>query len=247
MATGSALLLWDVDHTLIENGGVSKENYALAFELLTSRPAQAQPRTDGRTDVGIMTNLLRANGEDPAAFSSERQWEALIEAGARNQAALAARGHAMPGAEEVLARVADEPDVIQAVLTGNVEPNARIKLGTFGLDRWLDFTVGGFGWESAVRAHLVPVAQRKAADRFGFAPDQDVTVLVGDTELDVEAGLDGGARVIAVATGISSVEELREAGAHAVLPGLEDADAFMDALRTVRELGPATPRAQAGA
>jgi phosphoglycolate phosphatase len=46
---GPALLLWDVDHTLIENGGVSKENYALAFEILTGRAPEAQPQTDGRT------------------------------------------------------------------------------------------------------------------------------------------------------------------------------------------------------
>jgi phosphoglycolate phosphatase len=242
--TSVTLVLWDVDHTLIENGGVSKENYALAFELLFGRAPIEQPRTDGRTDVAIMENLLRANGEDPQAHPPEDQLRRLIEAGERNRSALAERGFPLKGAAATLARLAEEPGVIQSVLTGNVEENARVKLGTFDLDGWLDFSVGGFGRESRVRADLVPVAQRKAAERHGFDPARDVTVLVGDTELDVQAGLVGGARVIGVATGVSSVEELVAAGAHEVLEDLADVDVFVAALRRVQQLGPATPQFQ---
>jgi len=234
----AVLLLWDVDHTLIENGGVSKENYARAFELLVGRRPEKPARTDGRTDVAIVADLLAVNGEDPQRFPLTEQWAALTQAGQDNRAALAERGHAMAGAEAVLARVAQMPEVLQSVLTGNIEANAQVKLGTFGLDRWLDFTVGGFGTESAVRADLVPVAQKKAEAAGRFNSATGVTVLIGDTELDVEAGLKGGARVIAVATGICSVQELTEAGAHAVLPDLADTEAFLSALETVRQLGP---------
>jgi hypothetical protein len=68
------LLLWDVDHTLIDNGGVSKANYALAFELLTGRPATVPAKTGGRTDVEIVESLLRDNGRDPADYPAEDQW-----------------------------------------------------------------------------------------------------------------------------------------------------------------------------
>ena len=60
------LLLWDVDHTLIENSGVSKAVYARVFEMMTGRVAEVQPDIDGRTDYEIVCNLLTANG---AAFS----------------------------------------------------------------------------------------------------------------------------------------------------------------------------------
>jgi phosphoglycolate phosphatase len=242
--TPSVLLLWDVDHTLIENGGVSKENYTLAFELLAGRRPEVQPRTDGRTDVAIMEDLLRSNGVDPSTVPAPKQWQALEDAGRRNQAALAERGHAMKGAAETLARIAGDGDVVQSVLTGNIEPNARVKLGTFGLTGWLDFSVGGFGTESSVRADLVPVAQRKAAERYGFNPIEGVTVLVGDTDLDVEAGLIGGARVIGVATGICSVDELAAAGAHEVVADLADVGVFVAALYRVRRLGPGEPKFQ---
>lgn len=241
-AHAATLVLWDVDHTLIENSGVSQDNYAMAFERLTGGPPKAQPRTDGRTDIAIMANLLDANGVPSDAFTEEQQLTALADAGRRNESRLRERGYALPGAAVCLERIAAEPNVIQSVLTGNIEANARIKLVAFALDRWVDFSVGGFGADHRVRGMLVPVAQDKAKRSYGFDASTGVTVLIGDTLLDVEAGLVGGARVIGVATGVASIEELQAAGADVALGGLEDADAFMAALRTVQELGPPAPR-----
>jgi phosphoglycolate phosphatase-like HAD superfamily hydrolase len=235
---GRVLVLWDVDHTLIENGGVSKANYALAFEILTGRPAQTVARTDGRTDVDIMAGLLADNGAEPPA-DHDAVLAALAEAGRRNAEELRRRGHSLPGAAECLERLAERSDVINSVLTGNIEDNARVKLGTFGLDKWIDFSVGAFGAEHRVRSRLVAIAQAKAAERCGFDTEREVTLLVGDTVRDVMAGRDGGARVIAVATGLDSQEDLREAGADVVLATLEDVDAFCEALEEVRVAGPA--------
>lgn len=246
-ASADTLLLWDVDHTLIENSGVSKENYALAFELLTGRLAVTQPQTDGRTDIAIMANLLSANGIASDAFTVERQLAVLADAGRRNESRLRELGHALPGAMECLKRLAAESGIIQSVLTGNIEQNARIKLGAFELDRWLDFSVGGFGADHKVRAMLVPVAQEKAKRVHGFDSKTGITVLIGDTTLDVEAGLVGGARVIGVATGVSSRDELARAGADVVLSGLADTDALVAAIRTVQGLGPTGPRSPASA
>jgi phosphoglycolate phosphatase-like HAD superfamily hydrolase len=240
-----SLVLWDVDHTLIENGGVSKENYALAFEILTGRAPEVQPSTDGRTDIGIMENLLTANNVNSGTISLEQQFAALAEAAERNRARLAERGHALPGAVECLTRLSTIPDVIQSVLTGNIEVNARVKLGAFGLDRWLDFSVGGFGADHKIRGMLVPAAQQRATRKYGFDAKNDPTILVGDTKLDVLAALVGGGRVIAVATGVDTADELADAGADAVLEGLADVDAFYTALDAVRAMGAIGPRTQA--
>jgi phosphoglycolate phosphatase-like HAD superfamily hydrolase len=236
-----ALLLWDIDHTLIDNGGMSKRNYAVAYELLTGEEPRVRAETGGRTDVAIVANLLIAHGRDPKLFPVEDQWDALAEAGRRNYAELCRRGRALPGAANALARLADDPDVIQSVLSGNIHANARVKLSAFGLHRYLDFSVGAFGAESAVRADLVAVAQRKAHFAYGFRPDEAATVLIGDTPRDVEAGLDGGAHVIAVCTGGVDAEALSEAGAHAVLEDLVDVEALVEAVHAVRLLGPAQP------
>jgi hypothetical protein len=63
-ADKQVLLLWDVDHTLIENSGVSKAVYARAFQIMTGNAPDAQPSTDGRTDFDIMRNLFIANGTE---------------------------------------------------------------------------------------------------------------------------------------------------------------------------------------
>ena len=76
-AARTLLVLWDVDHTLIENNGVNKETYAYAFELLTGRPAEYPARTDGRTEPEIMRDMLTRHGIEPTADHFARMPEAL--------------------------------------------------------------------------------------------------------------------------------------------------------------------------
>lgn len=56
------LVLWDVDHTLIENSGVSKENYNKAFEMLTGRCPEHLVETEGRTDPEVVGDMLDIHG-----------------------------------------------------------------------------------------------------------------------------------------------------------------------------------------
>jgi phosphoglycolate phosphatase-like HAD superfamily hydrolase len=232
----TVLLLWDVDHTLVDGGGVSRQTFDLAFRRLTGRDAAVPARTGGRTDAAVMAGMLADNGVDPADVGWARQRAALVEAMTLTADRLREHGRALPGAEDCLRALADAPGVLQSVLTGNIEENARVKLGTFGLDRWVDLTIGGFSTEQHARWTLVPLAQQRARSR-GFDPGRDVTVLVGDTPADVEAGRIGGARVIGVGTGEHTPEELRAAGADAALPGLGDVDAFLAALAGLRRSG----------
>ena len=49
-------------------------------------------------------------------------------------------------------------------------------------------------------------------------------MLIGDTPNDIEAGAIAGVRVIGIASGKSSVEELREVGAAVVVTDLTDSE-----------------------
>jgi phosphoglycolate phosphatase len=84
----------------------------------------------------------------------------------------------------------------------------------------------------------VGVAQQKASQKYGVVFEPSSTVLVGDTERDVAAALEGGAMIVGVATGVTSEEQLRQAGAHVVLPDLADSSGFVAIIRalTGREL-----------
>lgn len=229
------LVLWDVDHTLIQGGGVSKATYALAFQLMTGHPPAVGPTTEGRTDFEIMTGLLEVNAVDTSEYTRIEQFEpALTEAMRLNASELSRRGCALPGAVEALTQLASIPTVIQSVLTGNIQHNAQVKLSTFGLDRYLDMEVGGYGTDGTVRSRLVDAARRKVARKYGRVFDESSTILIGDTPLDVQAAHDGGARVIAVATGLTSAQELDAAGADVTLESLVDRGALLAALVMLR-------------
>jgi phosphoglycolate phosphatase len=228
MTSGCLLVLWDVDHTLIENAGVSKAIYAAAFRALTGRFPARTPATGGRTDPAIMTGLFEASGVPEPPWDRVRR--ALAEAGAEHRGQLRDAGHVLPGALPALAGLARRAGVVQGILTGNIRENAAVKLATFALDRWVDLDVAGYGSDHDLRPKLVAIAQERAQHKHAIPFDSTNTVIVGDTPRDVEAGRIGGARVVAVASGINSEAELREAGAHVVLPSLANTQMVLAAV-----------------
>ena len=121
---------------------------------------------------------------------------------------------------------------MQSVLTGNLRPVAQAKLQTFGLDRLLDLDVGAYGSDDLVRARLVGIARARASRKYQARFDSAATVLIGDTPSDVKAALEGGARVVAVASGSNTAEELQQAGAGVVLPDLQDSERLVRAVLT---------------
>lgn len=228
------LVLWDVDHTLIENSGVSKATYARAFEMLSGSPTRVTPDTDGRTDFEILRLLFEANGvvtPEEYRIPFER---ALSDAMTENCAALRERGRALPGAEEILAILGADGNVIQSALTGNIAHNAREKLAAFRLDKYLDLEVGGYGSDHIVRAELARAARGKVLVKYGVEFRRESTVMIGDTIRDVEAALKGDSTIIGVATGPNTVRELLDAGANAAIENLADTDEVVSVIQQVR-------------
>jgi phosphoglycolate phosphatase len=230
------LVLWDIDGTLVQAGDVGRDIFTEAFQAVLGRaPDQVAARMlamAGRTDPEIALEFLAAH--EIAEAEGERHLPAFSEALATALAAKAAlireRGRALPGARETLAALGRSDGVVQSLLTGNVQPNALLKLASFELDGYLDFDVGGFGSDNRHRPSLVEVARAKAEGKYGTAFAGPATVLVGDTPLDVDAGRAGGARVVAVATGPYGVAELEATGADAVLADLRDTEAALAAI-----------------
>jgi phosphoglycolate phosphatase-like HAD superfamily hydrolase len=223
-------VLWDVDHTLIENNGVNKETYALAFHLLTGRQAEYPAQTGGRTDPEIMRNMMIRHGIELDDEHAARLPEALEAAMSSNASRLRDRGHELPGARDALATLQVTPGIIQSVLSGNIKVNAIAKLSAFELDKYVDFEVGGYGSDDHIRANLVRFARERASVKYRVKLDKATTVVIGDTPRDVQAGRNGGAYVIGVASGGDSAETLRDEGADAVFPDLRDTRAVVAAI-----------------
>ena len=131
----------------------------------------------------------------------------------------------LPGVQNLLEAISARNDVFPALLTGNCEGGARIKLQHF--DLWRFFRCGAFGDDVTDRNHLFDVAmQRAEACGVPRVTRGDVFV-VGDTVLDVACAQAAGARSVGVATGTVDVDTLRNSGADVALKDLSDTEAFL--------------------
>jgi phosphoglycolate phosphatase len=222
------LVLWDIDGTLVDAAGHGRDAFDDAFEAVFGRPPGLEIEMAGRTDHQIALAMLERGGVDDRDAQLPHMLDVLVAALAAQRDRMAAEGHAHAGAHDALAALAAREGVVQSLLTGNLELNAAVKLGAFGLDGLVDLEVGGYGSDPHVeRSDLVAIARERAARKYG---DATATVLVGDTPLDVRAAHRAGARAVAVATGPYDVGELAAAGADAVFEDLRDTGAVLAAV-----------------
>jgi phosphoglycolate phosphatase-like HAD superfamily hydrolase len=238
--TPRVLVLWDIDRTLIDAGGVDKQAWPEVCAELTGRPARQRDGSSGRTGPQILLAILTGTG-----VGLRRARELLPAALHREAGMLAARrdrlreqGRALPGAHAALAALAELPGITQTVVTGNIRPNAELKLTTFGLDGHIDFPAGAYGSDHAGRVRLVQLACDRAAALRGWPGCPGRAVVIGDSLRDVQAAREAGTRVVAVASGRTPIGELRGAAPDAVLAGLADTSTVIGAVLDAAAAGP---------
>jgi phosphoglycolate phosphatase len=192
-------LFWDIDGTLLTTARAGIGSLEDALEQVTGvRVDLEEATTAGLTDYAIAEAAVRATGvesSEPVVMEFLRVHGEQLEGylGSR-------RGHVMPGVREVLEDLAGRTDVVNLLLTGNIEAGAWAKLRHYGLDGF--FPQGGaFCAGPGERSEIA----RRARDLAGGAERHYV---IGDTPHDIAAAQAIGARAIAVATGSYSFDEL---------------------------------------
>jgi phosphoglycolate phosphatase-like HAD superfamily hydrolase len=180
----------------------------------------------GRTDAAISRDLLVAAGVAPADV--DERWDAVREAAALAYERLCPAdlsAKVAPGMVELLTALAARPDDFRlSLVTGNLEPVARLKLARAGVGRFFPDGQGGFGSDAEDRGRLPGIARARAGD----PPwPRERTVVIGDTPLDIACARADEVRVAAVATGPFAIEALAAADAvvddaRALLPVLTD-------------------------
>ena len=189
-------------------------------------PLVAEVEVAGRTDQAIARDLLLGAGLTGADVDAgaARVLAGTIAAYERLVPDDLSRFVA-PGVPELLAALAARPDDFRlALLTGNLEPIAHLKLGRAGIGSYFERGQGGFGSDSEDRDRLPAIARARAS-----SPPwpQERTVVIGDTPRDIACARADGVRVAAVTTGMFGAPELAEADAvvddaRALLPVLDD-------------------------
>jgi phosphoglycolate phosphatase len=204
-------VLWDIDQTLLSTGGAGAVAWQRAFEELYGVEANIEEHTrSGMTDPEITEIIFeevigRKGSDEEHAAVVAKYLEYMPEAVAESP------GYEVkPGIAEILPRLA-EAGIVQGLVTGNVEPAARIKLARGDLDKY--FTFGGYGSDARDRVELTKKGIERGGEAAGAPLDLAATIAVGDTPRDIAAGHGAGIRVVGVATGSYSLAEQEEAGA----------------------------------
>jgi phosphoglycolate phosphatase-like HAD superfamily hydrolase len=220
MTSVHPVVLFDIDGTLVQTARAGVRGMNAAFEELHGRAdALRGVSIAGRTDRAIVSDAFRAAGLDPTADAIATLRDAYVrhlDVEIRRPA-VGAFG-VLPGVELLLDRLAASSARPVGLLTGNFARGAAIKLAHF--DLWQRFAFGAFGDDHLDRRDLVPIASARCAEA-GLAVTPAALIIVGDTPLDIDCAHAHGALAVAVATGLYTVDALRDAGADLVVETLE--------------------------
>lgn len=223
------LVLFDIDGTILTDRGASRSAFAEALSAVYGYAGDLS-RYDfsGRTDPQIAHMVLRDAGHSAEKVDAAmpRLWETYLAGLARN--VTPGRVQVMPGIPELLAELGQQAEAVLALLTGNIEPGARLKLGGAGLNDYFPF--GAFGSDSADRTQLPPIAMQRASALLGREFRGADVVIIGDSIYDVRCGVPYGATTIAVASGKTAAETLRAENPRHFFESAEDLGAMMEAI-----------------
>lgn len=229
------ILLWDIDGTLM------RSTRAGAFKVYTIPVLEAVFGTAGRlphmqvsgmTDLQIVAEALVDDG-----ITHEHIRERIDDLRARymfEMKKVTANGERffelLPGVREALQTIAEHPRYESALLTGNIEPAAHLKMELMGLLEF--FTLpGAFGDESHDRRDLPALAAERIQKHLDIELEPSQFIVIGDTPNDIACARHFGARALGVGTGrLYTANDLIPCQPDALLPDLADTQLLLKAL-----------------
>ena len=232
------ILLWDIDGTLIRStriGAYKEYTIPVLVEVFGTSGRLAELEVSGMTDLQIVYEALINEGvsQDDVLAQIQILGPRITEEARKITGNGAQFFEVLPGVPETLQAVADHPRYQSALVTGNIESMAYLKMQLVGLDQY--FTLpGAFGDESHNRRDLPARAAERIRKhlQLDLAPEQ--FIVIGDTPNDIDCARYFGARAVAVGTGRSYTrEEMLACKPDALLPDLSDVDLV---LKTLAEL-----------
>jgi len=219
------LLLFDIDGTLIHTNRLGSRAMSAAIDYVLGQELPSHGvRFAGKTDLLILSELLRLNGFEPDELQQEI--EDIFVTYTRLLAESLAENHIeiLPGVQKLLKRLADDHTIVLGIITGNIERGAHYKLAAARLDTYFPF--GAYGSDSASRSELPSIAVERARVHSSKSFSGKDVIIIGDTEHDITCGRSIGAFSVAVCTGPFSYDELAKYAPDALFRDLTDDDRF---------------------
>jgi phosphoglycolate phosphatase len=204
------LVLFDVDGTLVHTGGAGVKAFARVFATeFGAADGLDRLKFAGRTDPSLVREFFGIHGIPATDENFARFFDRYVFW--LDHILGTSRTEACPGVREMLSglkTLAQPPRL--GLLTGNIRLGAEIKLRHF--DLWKEFETGAFGDDHENRDRIAAVARERGRRVLGNNLRGDDILVVGDTPFDIRCGRAIGAKVLAVATGGATLEELKRQG-----------------------------------
>ncbi len=222
------LVLFDIDGTLLSVGRAARDAFGEGLASVYGYDGDLD-RYDfsGRTDPQIASMILRDFGlsDDEIAARIHSLWEHYLRDLGRY---VPGQARVLPGIREVVEALAADERVVLALLTGNIEPGARLKLGAAGLNEYFPF--GAFGSDSANREELPPIAVARASALDGQEFRGRDVIIIGDSIYDVRCGVPHGALTVAIASGKTPRASLAAENPDYLFDSAEEREALLRAI-----------------
>lgn len=232
----SRVLLWDIDGTLIRSartGAFKDYTIPMLEKVFGTSGRLAEMQVSGMTDLQIVAEALRDEG-----FTHEDVNQRIDQLRVHYMEEMKrATGNGeeffelLPGVRETLQAIASEPRYRSALLTGNIEAAACLKMDLMGLSEFFDLP-GAFGDESHNRNDLPELAATRIKQHLDVDLEPHQFIVIGDTPNDIGCAKHFGARSLAVGTGrLYSTKDLLECDPDAFIPNLADPEQVLKVLQ----------------
>jgi phosphoglycolate phosphatase-like HAD superfamily hydrolase len=200
-------LLFDIDGTLVNTGGAGlKAMKSTVKSILGNEELLKDYSFAGKTDSQIMNDMVRRSGLDdnPETLSKllEQTYIEKLKTNLKNSGNF----RTYPNVNELLDNYQNKEDYELALLTGNFETGAKLKLEHAGL--WKYFKWGVFGNLSEDRVHLAKDALETITEKEKMVNTKNIFI-IGDTTNDIRCGKAIDATTIAFTSGFEPEEKLR--------------------------------------
>lgn len=200
------ILLFDIDGTLLHvNKSFTKQLFSeIADDLNITFSHMKNSSFAGRTDKDIFEELASVHPQSDLFYDELKQ--CYLEY--MNLYFSAEHVSAIEGAVEAVCSTREKGYEV-GLCTGNFRETAYLKVHAAGLTDIFGF--GGFGCMHSDRRYIPNDAHHEFVEKFGFRPEPEHYVVIGDTPNDIRCAKYFGAVSLAVSTGSYSKKDLEKA------------------------------------
>jgi phosphoglycolate phosphatase len=201
------LVLFDVDGTLIRTGGAGVRAFAKVFATeFNALDGLERLKFGGRTDGSLLREFFGFHNIPPTPENFGRFFDRYVFW--LDQILRQSDAVVCPGVWEFIRQLRTPPQPpLLGLLTGNIRLGAEIKLRHLNL--WDVFATGAFADDHEERGQIAAIARQRASRILKRELRDDEVLVVGDTPLDIRCARAIRAKVLAVATGGATIEQLR--------------------------------------